>query len=153
MKCPPQAHVLKAWSLSGGPILGDTGNLQRWDIPGGRKSLGGRSFVGILSPATSYLWLGFLSTMRWRTFFTTGCHCHGCWSLWGQLTMDWTLWNCEPSCFYKVYGHRCAKEWIKIMVNSCVDICDKYKFTLTGGYLTSWSFIIKQQRTIPCEKS
>jgi hypothetical protein len=40
MKCPPQAHVLSTWSPDVGAILGDSGNLGRWGLVGGSRSLG-----------------------------------------------------------------------------------------------------------------
>jgi hypothetical protein len=40
LKCPPQAHVSRAWSPAGGTILGDSGNFRRWDFAEGSRSLG-----------------------------------------------------------------------------------------------------------------
>jgi hypothetical protein len=39
-KCPPQTHVLKAWSPAGGAILGGDRNLRSWSLFGGSRSLG-----------------------------------------------------------------------------------------------------------------
>jgi hypothetical protein len=40
MKCPPEAHVLKAWSLAGDAILEDSGNFRRWGLAGRTRSQG-----------------------------------------------------------------------------------------------------------------
>jgi hypothetical protein len=40
MKCLPQAHMLKPWSLMGGVSFGGFGNFRKWDLGWVTSSLG-----------------------------------------------------------------------------------------------------------------
>jgi hypothetical protein len=40
MRCPPQVHVLNAWSPAGGAILEGSGNFRRGCLAKGSRSLG-----------------------------------------------------------------------------------------------------------------
>jgi hypothetical protein len=77
MKCPPQVHVLKAWSPAGGTILGGYRNSRRWglarEVGHWRHAFEGCTWPSSVSPPPLHL-ICFLSTMRWTASSSTCSH-------------------------------------------------------------------------------
>lgn len=120
VKCPPRACVLDTHCQTGSAVLEASGTFKSWGLVEGSRPSGCVFSMLHLVPHP-LLAFCFLSSMRPSTSSACSPTVIFCPDVsWGQVTMDWTIWNQEPeqitlpwNCSHQVFCQVMEKQLIQ----------------------------------------